>query len=349
MEVQILKKRIAALCILTAVSLFGCQSKESYFDKAQSQLEKSEYEDALENYNKAIMEDDNLALSYRGAGISAFMLADYDKAEDYLLRALKESKGVVGEQEVDLSLYLAETYINKGENDKALEVYTNIIDFDSSNTDARICRGILYAREQDTENAKKDFAEAVKQEDASLGLYYQIYQALAGLDSQEADKYLKKGLECKDDDMESIYMKACLYNASGDTDTALEYFNKSKSAGYAKASFMIGKIYENQGDLAAAISNYDDYIKVSNVSADEYVQIINCRINAGDKDGAKADCESAVSNADASQLKYLKFQQVIALEKMGEFEEAKEKIVQYLSQYPDDEKAQHESEFLQTR
>ena len=68
MEVQILKKRIAALCILTAVSLFGCQSKESYFDKAQSQLEKSEYEDALENYNKAIMEDDNLALSYRGAG-----------------------------------------------------------------------------------------------------------------------------------------------------------------------------------------------------------------------------------------------------------------------------------------
>lgn len=123
-----MKKRIAALCILTAVSLFGCQSKESYFDKAQSQLEKSEYEDALENYNKAIMEDDNLALSYRGAGISAFMLADYDKAEDYLLRALKESKGVVGEQEVDLSLYLAETYINKGENDKAHE-YTQISDF----------------------------------------------------------------------------------------------------------------------------------------------------------------------------------------------------------------------------
>ena len=45
----------------------------------------------------------------------------------------------------------------------------------------------------------------------------------------------------------------------------------------------------------------------------------------------------------------MKFEQIVALEKMGEFEEAKEKMVQYLSAYPDDEKALRESEFLQTR
>lgn len=344
-----MKKHFVAAVITAAVLLFGCSSNESYFDKAQKELENGNYEDAYDNYNKAIMEDQELAMSYRGAGICCFMEADYGKAEEFFVRSLQESKGIVGDVEMDLSYYLAECYVCQGKNDEALEVYSNILDYDSSQSDAKLYRGILYVNRGDTDKAKKDFKEAADENSKSISIYYHIYQALAGCQDEDAEVYLKKGLDCKGDSAEDIYMKGCLYNASGDVDSALELLLKSKKEGYGKASFLMGEIYENRGDVASAISNYDDYIKVSNVSVPEYVQIINCRIKSGDKDGAKADCEKAVSNADASQLQSMKFEQIVALEKMGEFDEAKEKMVQYLSAYPDDERALRESEFLQTR
>lgn len=346
---NLLKKYFVAVVITAALLLSGCGSGESYFDKAQKELENGNFEDAYDNYNKAIMEDQELGMSYRGAGICSFMEGDYGKAEEFFVRSLQESKGIVGDVEMDLSYYLAECYVCQGKNDEALEVYSNILDYDNSQNDARLYRGILYVSKGETDKAKKDFKMAADENSDSISYYYHIYQSLAGCQDEDAQDYLQKGLACKGDSAEDIYMKACLYNASGDTESALELLLKSKKEGYGKASFLMGQIYENRGDLASAISNYDDYIKVSNVSVPEYVQIINCRIKSGDKDGAKADCEKAVTNAAPSQLQSMKFEQIVALEKMGEFEEAKEKMVQYLSAYPDDEKALRESEFLQTR
>lgn len=346
-----MKKICCIVGIIATVLLAGCGDKESYLNKAQVSLEGGKYEEALESYNKAIMEDEDLGLSYRGAGICSFMMGDYEKAEDYFVRALRESEGIVGELEIDLSYYLAETYVCLGQNDKALETYTNILNYDDTHTDARVYRGVLYIQNGEVDKAKKDFKRAVqgKNNNLTIGTYYKIYEALAACGDEEAQKYLEKGLECKEEGKEDIYMKGCMYDIANDSGKALEYLQKSKEAGYGKASFKMGEIYEKQGDLATAASCYNDYIKVSNVEPEEYVQIINCKINMGDMQGAKEDCENAVANADESQLQYMKFQQIVALEKMGEFQEAKEKMVQYLTEYPDDEKAQRESEFLQTR
>lgn len=344
-----MKRHLLLLFAIATVVLTGCGKSENYYEKAQKELEGGNYEDALDSYSKAIMEDEELGMSYRGAGICCFMMADYVKAEDYFVRALQESKGIVGDKELDLSYYLAEDYVCQGKNNEALEVYTNIIDYDSSQSDARIYRGILYVNQGEIDKAKKDFAKAVEGKNNSLSACFQIYKTLAGCQDEDAEIYLKKGLECKGDKAEDLYMKGCLYNVSGNLDSALEYLEKSKKEGYSRAAFLIGQIYEARGDMESAIANYNDYIKVSNVSVSEYVQIINCRINSGDKEGAKADCEKAVANADASQLQAMKFEQIVALEKMGEFQEAKEKMNQYLTAYPDDEKAKKESEFLQTR
>ena len=109
------------------LTLAGCKNKISYYDNACTAMEKGNYEEAIENYNKAIMEDEELQSSYRGAGISYFRVGDYEKAEEFFVRGLRESKGIVSDIELDMSYYLAETYVCLGENDKALDVYTNII------------------------------------------------------------------------------------------------------------------------------------------------------------------------------------------------------------------------------
>lgn len=335
---------IAALVFIT-----GCSEKESYFQKGEQALESGNYDEAFENYSKAIMEDEKLNLSYRGAGICAFMTGDYEKAEDYFVRALQESRGVVGKEELDLSYYLAETYVCLGKNDEALETYTNILNFDEDETEARVYRGIIYASKGETDKAEKDFSKAVEKDDTSIEVYYQIYNALSEAGDKKAEDYLKKGLKCEDESKEGKYMKGCLYKASGDLEKALSALQESKTAGYGKASFTMGEIYEQLGDLENAIACYDSYLKVANASVAEYSKIIECQIAAGDIEKAKAYCETAVANAKPSELRAMKFEQITAMEKMGDFAKAKELMSQYLADYPDDEKAQRENEFLLTR
>jgi len=343
-----LKKKIVVLGVIIVLSLAGC-GKISYYSKAQTAMDEGNYEDAIDNYNKAIMEDEELQLSYRGAGISCFMIGDYVKAEDFFVRGLQESKGIVSDVELDMSYYLAETYMCMGQNEKALEVYTNIINFDKKQTDARIYRGTLYAKSNEIEKAKKDFDAAISENPDSISVFYHSYNALAGIDNEAADSYLKSGIECKDDSKEGMYIKGCLYKAANDFEAAKSSLNESKKAGVGKANYVLGEIAEAEGDLQTALSCYTDYMKVENPTVDEYAHIINCQIINGDYDGAMKNVEGAISNAGESEKKALRFEEIVVLEKTGNYDSAREKMNQYLADYPDDERAQRENVFLQTR
>lgn len=335
---------LAALLLLA-----GCGSKESYYEKACTAMEEGDYELAFEEYGKAIMEDEKLRDSYRGAGIACFMMADYDQAEEYFDRALKESKGKVGEREVDVSYYLGETYASQGRVEEAIDTYSNIIAFDKKQKDARLYRGILYVRQGDLEKGKKDFEKLLEEKEVTVGLCYQIYQALSTAGDEDAVTYLNKGLEVAGKSKEDLYVKGLLHMAASDSEAALSALEESRKAGYGKAAFSIGEIQESLGNLEAANASYDEYVKLSNVTPQEYVQIADCKIRSGDPEGAKSICEKAVANADKASLQYVRFQEVTILERMGEFQEAKTKLEAYLRDYPNDEKAKRESDFLSTR
>ena len=94
------KKKIAAF-VLAALLLCGCGGDgTAYLQKAEEQLKKENYSRALELYNKAIMEDEDLLKAYRGAGIASLKMADYEKAKDFFLRALKKTDGIISKDEV---------------------------------------------------------------------------------------------------------------------------------------------------------------------------------------------------------------------------------------------------------
>lgn len=48
-------------------------------------------------------------------------------------------------------------------------------------------------------------------------------------------------------------------------------------------------------------------------------------------------------------LQEMRFNEIAALEKMGDLENAKLKLSEYVAAYPDDEKAAKEAEFFETR
>ncbi len=59
-------------------------------------LEANDPDDAMKQYQKAMLEDPRLAITYEKAGRLAYTLADYPHARDYLEKALRESAGSLG-------------------------------------------------------------------------------------------------------------------------------------------------------------------------------------------------------------------------------------------------------------
>lgn len=64
---------------------------------------------------------------------------------------------------------------------------------------------------------------------------------------------------------------------------------------------------------------------------------------------ALADSGSSEEAPDADMIREMKYNEIICYEKLADWENAREKANEYLSEYPDDEAVRKEAEFLETR
>ena len=64
---------------------------------------------------------------------------------------------------------------------------------------------------------------------------------------------------------------------------------------------------------------------------------------------ALADSGSNEEAPDADMIREMKYNEIICYEKLADWENAREKANEYLSEYPDDEAVRKEAEFLETR
>ena len=64
---------------------------------------------------------------------------------------------------------------------------------------------------------------------------------------------------------------------------------------------------------------------------------------------ALAETGSGGDAPDADMIREMKYNEIICYEKLADWESARQKAEEYLSEYPDDEAVQKEAEFLKTR
>ena len=347
MQRKELIKRMTGI-VLAGVVLCGCGAgSEQYIKQAEQYLEQEAYGQALEQYNKAIMEDEKLQEAYRGAGIASMKLGDYENAEDMFLRALKETNGIIGDIELDLSYYLGECQLCLEQYKEAKETYSNIISYDEDETEAYFYRGYANQKAGDAKAAQKDLEKAAKTED--LTQLYGIYEVYAEAGNDKAQEYLKKIVQSKDDSAKALLTIGRAYEQLGDTDRALECLQKSAKAGETAAGFYIGQLYQAQGDYTAAVEAYQSYQKSAGLSYGEYRTVEDCMLAMGDYTAALELNQKLQESAGKTELRNLLFDEVVLYEKSCDYENAKVKIQEYCEQYPEDEEGQKEYEFLQTR
>ena len=145
---NIKKVSISVLVTLTMMSATGCSynstNQKGNVSLGMEALQESSFEAAREYFYKAIEENEDLELAYRGLGMTFMNEGDYEAARDNFILALQNGKNTVGPLEVDISMYLASSYCKLNEYEKAVETYSNVLELKKKNGELYYLRGVAY-------------------------------------------------------------------------------------------------------------------------------------------------------------------------------------------------------------
>ena len=124
---------------------------------------------------------------------------------------------------------------------------------------------------------------------------------------------------------------------------------KAQENGGAEAASLLGQTYEALGDYNYAASVYNTYLQNKTPDASLYNQLGLCKLKGGDYEAALAAFQAGLEVEGNTATQSLMFNELVAYEYLGQYDKAKLAMDQYLALYPDDDKAQREAVFLQTR
>ncbi len=156
------RNRTAVFAVfLAGIMLAGCGgSKTPSVDEGMAAVESLDYNTALQCFDKAMVEGEDLRLLYRGQGLAYMGLIQYDKAVEAFEKALGAGNGRVDAIDYDINYYLAASYYKLGETSKSIGVYDAIIALNPKDKLAYRLRGSVLAP-NNFDKAKEDFDKAV--------------------------------------------------------------------------------------------------------------------------------------------------------------------------------------------
>ena len=186
-----MKKRLVIFFLAAAMVLGGCENKNSkLYKKGIEALEQKDYVTSIAMLEGAVKAGDRLAESYRSLGIAYLKSQEYDKAKEAFKSSLSSMKHKDAEFSRDVMYYEAETCVQAGDLDGAIEICTNIQE-EKADADALFLRGRAYFLQKNYEQAKVDFDAAVEtKESYQLCLdIYELYQESSM--KADGDRYLE--------------------------------------------------------------------------------------------------------------------------------------------------------------
>lgn len=144
--------------------------------------------------------------------------------------------------------------------------------------------------------------------------------------------------------------------AAAEFQTAAEDEDKETAAeGYRG----LGIVYYETGDYANALEAFRSALDNGAEQTAELYNLMGVSaMQTGDYESGLVYIQSGLAMADAasdgeavddSLIREMEFNEIVCYEQQSDWENAKEKAAEYISKYPDDEAAQKEAEFLQTR
>ncbi|WP_083655206.1 tetratricopeptide repeat protein [Roseburia sp. 499] len=287
---------------------------------------------------------------YRKAGISKMEEGDYAGAVESFQKALDQSLAVVGDLEIDICYYKAAAQYKSGDVEGALETYEALMNYDKKNGEPYYLRGCIYLKQGDVEKAKEDFNKALELKPNDYELYVSIYENLIGIgETDEAGKILDNALEVKGEEAEDYRERGHIYLLKGDYESARKELDKAINKEDTKALLYMAQVYEAQGNSAQAQALYESYSARNGSDSEALRTLGEMQMEQGNYQQALEFFQKALAAESVTNEQAIRKNEIIAYEQLRDFASAKEKMAAYVEDYPEDEQAQREFIFLQTR
>ncbi len=216
-------------------------------------------------------------------------------------------------------------------------------------------KGLAQLEEKDYEAAAASFEQAWEEDAWYDGVNKRdalLYrgEALMGAGEYEKALYIYKGQMNEDQKDSRLFYgagMACLMLEQ--YPEAKDHFLKAEELGDQNACEYAGRAAEADGAYEEAEACYERALEKQPESSLLHLQIGKCRIENGDYEGALQILEEGIRQGDTDMLQQLLYQQAVCYEYMQDYETARNKMQAYVEQYPQDEAAKKEYEFLLTR
>lgn len=287
--------------------------------------------------------------AYRQYGINCIENGSYDDAVDAFQKALDQSVGSVGAEELDICYYKAKAQYLSGDVDGAIDTYTAIIDY-NKDSDAYYLRGCIYFAKNDSDKGLKDFKTALSENDDNYELYLGVYETLSkyGMNDQ-GKEYLDKALKLKAKTADDYMQRGRIYTMLGDYDSAIKSLQKAIDEKLVKANYYMGEAYQKQGDNDSSQKYFKKYLDSGEADSYELMNMGQAQMDNGNYDTAITYFQNALELESVPNKQQITKAMIIAYEYSGDFATAKSKMEEYMKDYPDDEDAAREYQFLETR
>lgn len=338
-----------AACIMLAGALTGCGEKNEVLQNAMASVQSLDYEGALTQFEEAENSGANIRLVNRGRGIAYMGLTDYEQAVNCFRQALSSSNGFVENIDFDLNYYMAAAYVKSGRYEEAEDAYDAILGLRSNEKDAYFLRGNVRLNLQDFEGAKADFDKVISMDPRNYDRLIEIYEVLDNFGYRDAgQQYLQTALNSGDKSMDT-YVMGRFYYYLGEYQKAYLALEEAKDKGGVDSYLYLGRAYEATGDYNYASNVYNSYLSKYDENAEVYNQLGLCELAKGEYQKALAAFQSGMQLEDNPMQQSLAFNEIVAYEYLGEYEQAYALLTNYMKNYPDDEQARRELDFLSTR
>lgn len=287
--------------------------------------------------------------AYRQYGINCIENGSYDDAVDAFQKALDQSVGSVGAEELDICYYKAKAQYLSGDVDGAIDTYTAIIDY-NKDSDAYYLRGCIYFAKNDSDKGMKDFKTALSENDDNYELYLGVYETLSkyGMNDQ-GKEYLDKALKLKAKTADDYMQRGRIYTMLGDYDSAIKSLQKAIDEKLVKANYYMGEAYQKKGDNDSSQKYFKKYLDSGEADSYELMNMGQAQMDNGNYDTAITYFQNALELESVPNKQQITKAMIIAYEYSGDFATAKSKMEEYMKDYPDDEDAAREYQFLETR
>lgn len=354
------KKSASFILAGLLVLLTGCTmpfgGEESSYDTGIELLTAHDYNGALEQFRMAMDNGEKSADIYRAKGIAEYSLGDYAAAEASFTEALDLCGGIPDSRAVDIACYLAQTFVDQGDDVRAIEVYTAILDLDKGNEDAHYLRGLCYLRQGDRERADEDFEIILSRSPGQYDRILSIYQGMSDAGYTAEGRKMLDSILSENAEAMTSFEKGRFYYALGNNEEAKRYLEEANNETVEERSdvripivILLGEVAQDLGDDSYAISVYRRFLQDDQSQASIYNALGVCEMRMGSYGDALTDFQIGLGLNDDRQNAALMRNMVAAYEHMGSYDTAAQMMQEYLALVPTDEEAIRENIFLSSR